>query len=59
MTKAEFAQIQLGICAAYPKAKMLDSDEEIEVWFRLLGDLDYMVVHNAVMEHAESHGHPD
>ena len=51
MTRAEFAQIQLGICAAYPKAKMLDSDEAMEVWFKLLEDLDYKVVHNAVMEH--------
>lgn len=51
MTKQEFAQIQMGICAAYPKAKILETDQAMDFWYKMIGDLDYQVVNNAVLEH--------
>lgn len=51
MTKKEFAQIVLGIKAAYPNATVLEEDTAKDLWYLALGDLDYPVVHNAVMEH--------
>lgn len=51
MTKQEFAQIQMGICVAYPKAKILETDQAMDFWYEMIGDLDYQVVNNAVLEH--------
>lgn len=51
MTKVEFAQVSIGLKAAYPRFKMLSTDEEMTFWYQMLSDIDYQVVNNAVLEH--------
>lgn len=58
MTKQEFAQIQMGICVAYPKAKILETDQAMDFWYDMIGDLDYQVVNNAVLEHISTSPFP-
>lgn len=51
MTKKQFAVIATAIRAAYPASKVMESDQEMDFWYKLLEDLDAKVVENAVMEH--------
>lgn len=51
MTKKQFAVIATAIKTAYPASKVMESDQEMEFWYKLLEDLDSKVVENAVMEY--------
>lgn len=51
MTDQEFETIALAIKAAYPNSSVLPDKYAMKTWYQVLGDLDYRVVENAVLEH--------
>ena len=58
MNKKEFALIAAALTAAYPNSKILSEKTSLEVWYRMLGDLNYDVVENAVTECIATHTFP-
>lgn len=50
MNKKEFYKISVGLKAAYPRFAFLSTDEEMEFWYQMLQDVDYVVAQNAAME---------
>lgn len=51
MNKKQFAIIATAIKAAYPNSKVMETEEEMEFWYKMLQDLESPVVENAVMEY--------
>ena len=51
MTDDEFEQIALTIKAAYPNSNILPDAHSMKVWYRMLGDLEFHIVENAIAEH--------
>jgi len=51
MNKQEFTNIAVAIKEAYPNANVLNGKTAMDLWFRMLEDLDYSLVQNAVLEH--------
>lgn len=51
MNKQEFANIAVAIKAAYPSSNAIPDNAAMDLWFKMLQDLDYMVAQNAVLEH--------
>lgn len=51
MNKAEFVKVFAVIKAAYPNSTIMNNKETVEVWFELLGDLEYGLCMKAVREH--------
>lgn len=51
MTRKEFSLLGVGMKAAYPASRMLETDGEMELWYRMLRDIPYEVAENAVAEH--------
>lgn len=51
MSKKEFATIAVGIKAAYPQSEVMPDNASLEFWYKMLGDIDYTVLQNAVLEH--------
>ncbi len=51
MTKMQFAVIATAIKASYPASKVMESDQEMDFWYKMLADLESAVVENAVMEY--------
>lgn len=58
VNKKEFSKISVGLKAAYPRFTFLSTDEEMEFWYQMLQDIDYMIVQNAVMEHISTSSFP-
>lgn len=50
MDKKQFAQIAAALGAAYGDRKYMQSNEDIELWFGMLKDLDYNSCRNAVQQ---------
>lgn len=50
MDKKEFANIVSAIKTAYPASQILDSEQAIELWYKMLADLDYKACQMAVLE---------
>jgi len=46
MTKAEIAKILAVLAASYPKFEV--DDLKVQVWYEMLGDLDYATANMAV-----------
>lgn len=51
MDKQQFATIAIGIKSAYPSSKILEDNASMDFWYRMLEDIPYDVVENAVIEH--------
>ena len=58
MNKKEFGLIAAALTTAYPNSKFLSEKTSLEVWYRMLGDLNYDVVENAVAECIATHTFP-
>lgn len=53
MNKKEFATIAMGIRGAYPKAQILETTEEKELWYGMLKDMPYMEVAGNLKRHIQ------
>lgn len=51
MTERDFDKIRAALKSAYPNANIMPDNYTIRLWFRMLEDLDYEVVENAVLDH--------
>lgn len=58
MTKKEFLPISTGLIAAYPNAKIMGDEASLELWYRMLADIDAEVVENAIMEYISTNVFP-
>jgi hypothetical protein len=50
MNAQEFATISMAIKAAYPSANLMPDRQSKDVWFTMLGDIDYKVCMTALKE---------
>lgn len=58
MNKQEFANIAVAIKAAYPNSNAIPDSAAMNLWYRMLQDLDYKLVENAVLEHISTNKFP-
>lgn len=58
MTDKEFETVVVAIKAAYPRFNALPDKYAIRAWYRMLADMDFEVVENAVLEHISTSAFP-
>jgi hypothetical protein len=50
MSKDEFNKIAFAIKTTFPNSQVLHSRDAMDIWYMMLGDLDYRVCQTAVLE---------
>lgn len=58
MTKKEFYILGIGLKAAYPRFTFLQTNEELEFWYKLLQDINYKIAENAIFEYISTNIFP-
>lgn len=58
MTNDEFKIIVKGLKSAYPSPNFLPDDYSVQLWYKMLGDLDYKTVQAAVYKYICSNKFP-
>lgn len=58
VSKTEFYKVSVGLKAAYPRFTFLSTDEEMEFWYQMLKDFEYVVAYNAAMEYISTNTFP-
>lgn len=58
VTDQEFQQLALTLKAAYPNSNVIPDVYAMQVWFRMLGDLDFRIAENAIAEHISTSPFP-
>lgn len=58
MDARKFAALMKGLQSAYPNARLVDTDEGMQMWFRMLKDIPYDQLSIAIQQHISTSKFP-